>query len=194
MTRKSALVVIDMQEFFFVENPDVDRRELGRRCNEIIDIARQADMPVIQVVTVYRDDRIDWPRAWNSGDTWCANLVRGGELGQVVEQLTIKPDDIVVEKRRFSAFYNTNLDDILRSLDRNHLYVIGYSADVCLRFSSVDAYNRGYGVSLVHEGIESFRETKDESVTYLSWLIDAECVKVDEFRTRCLEKNATPRA
>lgn len=189
--KKSALVVVDMQEFFFVENPNVDRLDLGKRCNEIIDIARQADMPVVHVVTLYREDRVDWPTAWSAGESWCANLVRGGELAQVVDQLSIKPDDFVVEKKRFSGFYNTNLDDILRRLDCDHIYLIGYSADVCLRFTSVDAYNRGYGVSLVYDGIESFRETKDSSVTYLGWLIDAECIPLGEFRMRSVPKEAT---
>ncbi|MFC9995730.1 cysteine hydrolase family protein [Nocardia sp. NPDC127526] len=184
--KKSALIVVDMQEFFFVENPDVDRKQLGERCNQIVDIARQADIPVIHVVTIYREDRADWPRAWSEGESWCANLVRDRELSQVVEQLSIKPDDYFVEKKRFSGFYNTNLDDLLRHLGRDHVYIIGYSADVCLRFTSVDAYNRGYGVSLVYEGIESFRESKDASVTYLGWLIDAECVKLDQFRSRLL--------
>jgi len=187
---KSALVVVDMQEFFFVENPNVDRLDLGKRCNEIVGIARQADMPVVHVVTLYRQDRVDWPKAWNTGESWCANLVRGGELAQVVDQLSIEPDDFVVEKKRFSAFYNTNLDDILRSLGCDHIYLIGYSADVCLRFTSVDAYNRGYGVSLVYDGIESFREDKDASVKYLGWLVDAECVPLREFRTRNQPKTA----
>ncbi|WP_410874733.1 cysteine hydrolase family protein [Nocardia sp. A7] len=188
--KKSALVVVDMQEFFFVENPNVDRTDLGKRCNEIIDTARQAGMPVVHVVTLYREDRVDWPKAWSTGESWCANLVRGGELAKVVDQLSIEPDDFVVEKKRFSAFYNTNLDDLLRSLDCDHLYLIGYSADVCLRFTSVDAYNRGYAVSLVYDGIESFREDKDASVTYLGWLVDAECVPLGEFRTRNQPKTA----
>ncbi|WP_067665847.1 cysteine hydrolase family protein [Nocardia miyunensis] len=185
--KQSALVVIDMQEFFFVENTELDRGELGQRCHEIVDIARQAGIPVIYVVTLYREDRVDWPKAWQAGDTWCGNLVRGVEQAQVIDQLSIKPDDFIVEKKRFSGFYNTNLDDILRSLDCDHIYVIGYSADVCLRFTSVDAYNRGYRVSLVYEGIESFRESKDASVAYLDWLIDAECVRLTEFRTRALD-------
>jgi nicotinamidase-related amidase len=138
---------------------------------------------VVHVVTHYREDQADWPRAWKGdGKSWCANLVTDVDLSSVVDELAIKPDDLVVEKRRFSAFYNTNLDDILRGLGCEHIFVVGYSADVCLRFSSVDAYNRGYGVTLIYEGIESFRESKDDSVNYLRWLIDADCVSTASFR------------
>ena len=62
--RKSALVVIDMQKFFFVENPAVDQRGLANACSEIIDVSRQAGVPVVHVVTRYREDQADWPRAW----------------------------------------------------------------------------------------------------------------------------------
>ncbi|MEV6877521.1 isochorismatase family cysteine hydrolase [Amycolatopsis sp. NPDC051128] len=181
--KKSGLVVIDMQKFFFEENPQVDEQALAKHCSEIVDIGRQADLPVIHVVTRYREDRVDWPRAWqHDSQSWCSNLVQDGDLAQVVDNLVVKPHDLVVEKRRFSGFYNTNLDDVLRGTGCEHLYIVGYSADVCLRFTSVDAYNRGYGVTLIYEGIESFRETKDDSVAYLGWLIDASCISLAEFK------------
>ena len=181
--KQSALIVIDMQRFFFAENRDVDQRRLAESCNEIVEISRQAGLPVIHVVTLYRADRADWPRAWQSHEhPWCANLVRGGELAAVVGGIAMRPEDILVEKRRFSSFYNTNLDDVLRNLGCERLYIIGYSGDVCVRFTSVDAYNRGYSVGLIYEGIESFRESKDSSVEYLEWAVDAECLTMDEFR------------
>jgi nicotinamidase-related amidase len=181
--KQAALVVIDMQKFFFVENQEVDQRELAAACGEIIEISRVAGVPVVHVATVYREDRVDWPRAWRDDEqSWCANLVRGGELTDLVDGLIVRPDDFVVEKRRFSAFYNTNLDDILRGLDCDRVYVIGYSGDVCVRFTSVDAYNRGYEVGLVYEGIESFRESKEDSIGYLAWTVGAECVSLENYR------------
>ena len=178
-----ALVVIDMQKFFFVENQDVDERRLAQNCSEIIGISRKVGIPVVHVVTLYREDKMDWPRAWRTDpESWCSNLVRDRDLSKVVDGIIATPDDFLVEKKRFSAFYNTNLDDILRSLGCTHLYIIGYSADVCVRFTAVDAYNRGYGVSTIYEGIDSFKESKDSSVGYLSWLIDAECVTLEQFR------------
>ena len=178
-----ALVVIDMQKFFFVENQDVNERRLAQNCSEIISASRKIGIPVIHVMTLYREDAVDWPKAFRDDpESWCSNLVRSRDLSKVVDGIIATPDDYLVEKKRFSAFYNTNLDDILRSLGATHIYIIGYSADVCLRFTAVDAYNRGYGVSTIYEGIESFRESKDASVTYLSWLIDSECISLEQFK------------
>jgi isochorismate hydrolase len=53
---------------------------------------------------------MDWPAAWAvDGASWCANLVAGRELARVVDQIAFEPGDFVVEKKRFSGFYNTNL-------------------------------------------------------------------------------------
>ena len=183
MVRKSALIVIDMQQFFFAENQGVDQHKLVAHCREIIGISRNVGIPVIHVVTIYREDRIDWPEAWREQEqSWCANLVRDRELSDEVAGLGLKPHDLVVEKKRFSAFYNTNLDDILRGLGCKYIYVIGYSGDVCVRFTSVDAYNRGYGIGLVEAGIESFKETKEKSLDYLEWLIGADRISIDELK------------
>lgn len=178
-----ALVVVDMQKFFFVENQAVDQQKLTDNCREVIDISRDAGVPVVHVTTRYRADRVDWPKAWTAAPrSWCTNLVAGESLSEVVDGIIVKPEDLTVQKKRFSAFYNTNLDDLLRSLECNRIFLIGYSADVCIRFTSVDAYNRGYLVGIVADGVESFRETKDESIAYLEWTIDAERLSTEAFR------------
>jgi nicotinamidase-related amidase len=69
-TKQSALIVIDMQQFFFVENGEVDQRQLAECCNEIVEVSRQAGLPVIHVVTLYRADRADWPRTWSAAASW----------------------------------------------------------------------------------------------------------------------------
>ncbi len=177
-----ALIIIDMQKFFFVENPDVDQGRLVAACRDIIQLARDARVPVIHVETVYRADGADWPAAWRKDpQSWCANLVDGRPSAAIVDGLQVEQSEIVVQKKRFSAFYNTNLDDVLRSVGARRLYLIGYSADVCLRFTSIDAYNRGYDVSLIEEGIESFKETKEQSLSYLQWLIDADAANIESF-------------
>lgn len=184
----AAILVIDMQKFFFVENQDVNEKELAANCSDILQFSRERNIPVIHVTTAYRQDQVDWPRAWRTSDSdkaadvWCANLVSDHELAEDVDGLAAQPGDFIVHKKRFSAFYNTNLDDILRNIGATEIFVIGYSADVCLRFTSVDAYNRGYQITLIDDGIESFKESKADAIAYLNWTIDARCISFEEFR------------
>jgi nicotinamidase-related amidase len=156
-------------------------------CKLIADIARQQGVKVIHIWTVYRDDRKDWPQSWAAyDDTWCKCLVRGTESSRIVVGIEPKEGDVLIEKKRFSAFYNTNLDDVLRACDVGELDIIGYSSDVCIRFTSVDAYNRGYRVNIVREGVEAFRETTEQSLHYLQWTIDAKIVSIEEYSLRPL--------
>jgi nicotinamidase-related amidase len=192
---QSALLVVDMQKFFFEENPEIDQRSLVANCQEAISISRQARMPIIHIVTVYRQDRADWPAPWRAKkDAWCSNLVEGNELSKTVDGIDIQPEDLVVVKKRFSAFYNTNLDDLLRSRNRNHLYSIGYAANVCIRFTLADAFNRDYGVSIIEEGVESSpHESKERSIQYLGWFIEAERITLEDYRDRMQTVRAAER-
>ena len=79
-------------------------------------------------------------------------------------------------------FFNTNLDDVLRGMNVADLYLIGYAADVCVRLTAVDAYNKGYSVTLIKEGMRTFREDKEKSIRYLEWLINSKCITMHEFR------------
>lgn len=180
--KNSALLVIDMQRFFFSENEELNNTNIVQNCAELINMARNKKIPVINIMTVYRDDMVDWPNSWRIGDSsWCNNLIEGKKTAELAQGLVFDLDDFHVVKKRFSSFFNTNLDDILRNLKINEVFLIGYSADVCVRYTAVDAYNRGYNVTLIKEGIESFREEKDQSVNYLEWLINSKCITKSEF-------------
>ncbi len=178
-----ALLVIDMQRFFFEENSDLESTGIVANCSELIDIARKKFIPVIHINTIYRKDMVDWPSSWKISSSWCSNLVEGKPTALMVDGLNIQEGDFHVTKKRFSAFFNTNLDDLLRSLKVGEVFLIGYSADVCVRLTAVDAYNRSYNVTLVKEAVESFRETKEQSICYLEWLINAKCISKNEFES-----------
>lgn len=180
--RNCALLVIDMQNFFFMENKKLSETSIVENCIEIIKNAKEKLIPVVHINTVYRDDMVDWPNAWKQGDkSWCSNLVKEKDSSRVVDGIEIKESDFYLEKKRFSAFFNTNLDDILRSLEIKTIYIIGYSADVCIRYTAVDAYNRGYFISIIEDGVESFKESKEKSLDYLEWLIGSRCISKKEF-------------
>lgn len=171
-TMNSALLIIDMQQHFFTENPAVDSMQLARNCTAAATICRDVGIPVVHIMTLYREDKTDMPATYQQDGSWCCNLIAGRESAQLVPGISIDTRDHVVEKKRFSIRHN--LDDILRSLGCTHLYLAGYSTDVCLRFTAVDAYNRGYHISLLNDCIEAFREPKDAATTYLNWLIPAQ--------------------
>jgi ureidoacrylate peracid hydrolase len=71
----------------------------------------------------------------NFRDTWGA---------KIISELEPQADDIYVEKPRFSAFFGTNLDTILKTFNIKYLAFTGTSTNICVETSLRDALNLGY--------------------------------------------------
>jgi nicotinamidase-related amidase len=176
--------MIDMQRFFFEENPALCRTGLRENCVILLNALRRGGVPVIHVHTIYKPDRSDWPSAWRQSPpgTWCERLVEGAASAEVVSGLEPERGEVVVRKRRFSGFYETTLQSALQSLGARSVMLAGYSADVCVRFTAVDAYNRGYDVTVVQDCVEAFKERTADSTEYIRWLTNCSIVSFDRVK------------
>lgn len=173
-----ALLVIDLQEHFFEETPRLLETELLPNVERLLLSARQIDIPIIHVVTIYKADQSNWPTVWREqGEIWCLEGTRGSRIRPEAKPAQ---GELVVEKSRFSAFHDTTLNDILSRQGIDTLIIAGYSCDVCLRFTTMDAYNRGYRTFIVEDATESMRETRQQSLEYLWWLTRTESVRIDD--------------
>lgn len=70
----------------------------------------------------------------------------------------IKNNDNVfwIDKTRYSAFFGTNLDSLLRERDVNTVEIVGVCTDICVLHTAVDAYNLNYNIIISKNGIASF--------------------------------------
>jgi len=100
--------------------------------------------------------------------------MRGSRGAQIIEQVMPDTGEVVFKKTRFSAFYRTALEEWLSDNQIDELGLMGYSADVCVRFTAVDAYNRDFAVTLLEDCVLPERETNAESVEYLQWLTNCQ--------------------
>lgn len=161
--RKSALIIVDVQNdfchpegLFAKKGLDVGAvTEIMPNIQRLIDAAHASGRPVIYIQNV-EDESTD-AEAWlmrPDGDenTPNENVTRRGTWGAQIYQL--KPDerDIVIEKHRFSAFHNTRLDTVLRSLGVQTVAVTGLSTNVCVMNTAFNAVMYGYHVVLAQDG------------------------------------------
>jgi ureidoacrylate peracid hydrolase len=63
---------------------------------------------------------------------------------EIVNELTPQPSDIIIIKHRFSRFYGTDLDVILRGLEIKYLVFTGCTTSVCVESTLRDAMFRDY--------------------------------------------------
>lgn len=71
-------------------------------------------------------------------------LVGGTWNTDIVDQLAPEPGDHIVSKHRYSGFFDTELEHVLRSLDVKHLLVTGCTTSVCVESTVRDAMYRDY--------------------------------------------------
>jgi nicotinamidase/pyrazinamidase len=62
----------------------------------------------------------------------------------------------VIEKTRYSAFFRTNLENILVRLGANEVHMVGFCTDICVLHTTADLRNRDYDVVVYRDGVETF--------------------------------------
>ena len=85
------------------------------------------------------------------------HCVKGTEEAKVIDQLAPYADSIL-QKRRYSAFFETDLETRLRTLDTDKLMLCGVCTDICVMHTAADARNRDLAVEISPSTVASFDE------------------------------------
>jgi len=145
-----ALLVVDMQND--VLNRMVEQgRDIVPAVRKALDYFRIKELPVVHVVRVHRPDGADVELFRKRLFEDRPFLVRGTEGAQVVEELAPAEGEYVVEKQRFSAFFQTNLDMLLRRLGVRTVVIAGVQTPNCVRATAVDAVCLDYGAVVLSD-------------------------------------------
>lgn len=148
-----ALLVIDMLNDFVDEKGSLYCGPASRAIlpfvAKTIEETRKAGEPVIYVADRHLPD----DREFEMFPPHCVTGTRGAE---VCRELLPREGDVVVPKRRFSAFFGTDLDLHLRELGVAELVLVGVCTNICVFFTAADARMRGYGVTVLRDGVASF--------------------------------------
>jgi len=79
------------------------------------------------------------------------HAVRGTSGTQVIDIIFPKQNDIIINKLRFSAFYKTDLDQILRRLGIDTVFVVGISTMWCVFLTATDALSNDFYTIIVED-------------------------------------------
>jgi ureidoacrylate peracid hydrolase len=146
--RKSAaaLLVVDLQNFFLdPKSPTFTPGGIAILPNvqSLIAAFRRARRPIIYTTHVHKPDGSDAGiMKW-----WWAGMCREGypEAG-VYASIAPRPEDKIIIKHRYSAFYNTDLETVLRCAKIQDLVISGVMTNLCCESTARDAYYRDYRV------------------------------------------------
>ena len=155
---KSALLVVDMQNFFldpasptFTSGGPVILPNIKR----LIESFRKAGRPVIYTCHVHHPEKLDagimeW---W-----WKGMCLEGSKESEVYETIAPIKGEKIVYKHRYSSFYNTDLETVLRVLKIEDVVITGIMTNMCCESTARDAYYRDYRVFFPADATGSISE------------------------------------
>jgi len=155
---KAALMVIDMQNFFLDPNsPTYTCGGLAILPNikKLIHAFRKAKRPVIYSQHVHHPGGLD---AGILGWWWEGMCLEGSPESEIHPELYPINSEKVITKHRYSAFYNTDLETVLRCLKIEDLVITGVMTGMCCESTARDAFYRDYRVFFPADGTGSINE------------------------------------
>jgi biuret amidohydrolase len=182
--RTPALLVVDAQNEFIVLAdgdhgiPTHNTESALQNVTELLGAAR-GKIPVIFTQEVHRAQRVDFGRELDGDEPeHCIEGSRGAELHAAVGSAD---GDYVVPKRRYSAFFGTDLDILLRGLGVDTVIVCGFVTDVCVHYSCVDAHQYDYRYLVVGDAAAgTSQEAHAASLRALGYLQHGSVATTDE--------------
>jgi len=155
-TKKTALLIIDMQkhfldgtnDFFAGVRQQVEEDNIIQNTAKMLTAARAAKLPIYHITTGHKADRSDVVRTITdmSSTAKLPNLVEGTPAAEIVDELIPVDGESIVFKRRHGAFYQTDLELLLKTSDVDTLLFAGILTDVCVAITFYQARMRDYNV------------------------------------------------
>lgn len=171
---KKAILVIDMLNDFVKGSLKCDRAQrILPPLKRLIQSAREKDVPVI-----YSND---WHYKGIDRELvlWGDHALAGTAGAEVIEELEPLQRDYIVPKRRYSGFFQTDLQLLLNELEIDTLIITGLHCNMCVRHTAADAYYWGYRILIPKDGTEAFTEEDyNAGLEYLAKVYGAEITSV----------------
>ena len=187
---RCALLVFDMCNDFVAPGGSFEvpgAAAIVPNLHRLINFCRRKNIPVIYTQHLVREDLSD---IGVIGEIWpqIADLVRekrgfvkGAEGMEIFEPIKPEPRDILIEKRRYSAFSHTDLDVVLKGKKRDTLIITGVSTNIGPETTVRDAVVRDYKVIFVSDC------TANKDIPDMGWgAIPAEVAKRVSFSVLAL--------
>jgi len=174
---RAALIVIDIQASTFIDASEVrsidnmpgykDRMLLARKA---IDAARASNIPVIFIQEVHHPSMVDFGRELD-GDEDIHCLEDNPKTAIATEQMDFRPDDYLIRKRRYSAFFGTDFEILLKGLKIDTLLLVGGLTDVCVHYTFVDGHQNDYFCRVIEDCVAgSSLDAHDASLKAMEYL------------------------
>lgn len=140
------------------------------RARPVIDAARANDIPIVFLQEIHRKSGVDMGREMDGDEDM--HLREDWPETAINEELVgLRPDDYVIQKRRYSGFIGTDLEILLRGLRSQTLFLVGGLTNVCVHYTFADAHQKDYHVRVIEDAVGgSSQDAHDAALVAMEYL------------------------
>lgn len=174
----TALIIVDMVKDF--TDPDglvfyPQNREILPKIAEVLERCREKGKLIIFLQHSNRAGKIDEKAAAMRPN--CIEGTGGDEIDPILAVDPVK--DYVIKKRRYSGFFGTDLDLVLRENHISNTVIVGTKTNCCIRATVTDAYYLNYNPIVIRECVSTNSDIVnqvhlDDIQKYLGTVVDME--------------------
>jgi ureidoacrylate peracid hydrolase len=198
---RTALLVVDMQNAFampgIAHSPCPEALEIVPNINRLAQAVRETGGAVVWIRHAYTDEaKTNWSVAYGLSNpkqnAWRTKSLSPDGIGyQLLEMLDARPDDIFVEKKRYSAFIqgSSNVAEVLRARDIDTILVTGTVTNVCCESTARDAMMCNFKTVMVSDANAAQSDDEHNASLATFYLIFGDVMSTD-ILIACLANNA----
>ncbi|ELY89906.1 isochorismatase hydrolase [Natrialba taiwanensis DSM 12281] len=171
---RTAIVVVDMQNGFC--HPDGTLYAPGSESvidpiAELVARARDAGARIVYTRDVHPPEQFEDTHYYDEFAQWGEHVLEDSWEAEIVDGLTVSPDDHVVEKHTYDAFYNTELEGWLNARGIDDLVICGTLANVCVLHTGGSAGLRDFRPLMIEDCIGAIEDDHREyALEHADWL------------------------
>jgi nicotinamidase-related amidase len=169
------VVCIDVQhDFLSRDQPDegAPTPDIPARLENILRVvstARAHDVPVVFIQEIHKPSLIDIGRELDGAEG--VHCLEGQPQTELIPGLDPRPEEYLIRKRRYSAFFGTELHIVLKGLRADSLILIGGLSDVCVHLTAADAHQHDFHIRVVTDAIAGSSQTAhDAAIAAMTYL------------------------
>ena len=140
---KTAVLFIDCQEYFRGLISPI----LGN-IKQVIETAHRANVPLFFTQHGHKPNE----EPGLLGDWWADIIIEGNQSAELIQELGLRPEDTIIKKDRYSAFYKTDLEQKIRKKYIRDMIIGGVMTNLCCETTARDAFVRDFRVFFLVDG------------------------------------------
>jgi len=154
-----AMILVDQQCGFPISIEEVETSL--QNTIPLLNKAREVDIPIIHLQEFHRKELVDYGRELDGVEP--VHCLEGTPEVELYPALAPINGEWLIQKRRYSGFFGTDLDLLLRDLQINTVILTGTITNVCIHYTAIDAHQYGYVVRIAADCVAGTSQRAHEA-------------------------------